>query len=60
MSEKKRTRARTPGEEVLNRAADVDRIAPDTPVSGASKATTPPRPRKRGALPPGARGRRAG
>jgi hypothetical protein len=60
MSEKKRTRARRPAEEILNRAADADDTAPDTPISGASKATSPPRPRKRGALPPGARGRRAG
>jgi hypothetical protein len=60
MSEKKRTRARTPGAEILNRTADADTAAPDTPISGASKTTTPPRPRKRAALPPGARGRRAG
>jgi hypothetical protein len=58
MSEKKRTRARRPAEEILKRAADADDTAPDTPISGASKATTPPRPRKRAALPPGARGRR--
>jgi hypothetical protein len=60
MSKKKRTRARRSGEEILNRAADAEDTAPHTPITGASKATTPPRPRKRGALPPGARGRRAG
>ena len=61
MSETKRTpEPPTPAKEILKRAADADPAAPDTPLSGASKATTPPHPRKRGTLPPGARRRRAG
>ena len=61
MSEKKRPRAHTTGEEILDRAAEAGRTAPDTPLSGASKASTPPRPKKgAAALPPGSRGRGAG
>ena len=60
MSEKKRARPATPAKEIMERAADADPAAPDTPLSGASKATTPPHPKKRPTLPPGARRRRAG
>ena len=47
MSEKKRARPATPAKEIMERAADADPAAPDTPLSGASKATTPPHPKKR-------------
>jgi hypothetical protein len=60
MSEKKRSDARTPGEEILDRAAQARPSTPQTPLIGASKATAPPRPRKRAVPPPGSRGRRAG
>ena len=59
----RRTESRTMGEEIQSRAERSERAAvEETPLSGASRASTPPRPRRgrrrrteTPTLPPGAR-----
>jgi hypothetical protein len=44
MTKRRSDRARTMGEEILDRAEAAD-PQPETPLTGASKATSPPRPK---------------
>ncbi len=49
MTEKRAGRARRMSQEILDRAQDAPEPVPETPVSGASKASTPPRPKEKDA-----------
>lgn len=43
MTKRRSDRARTMGQEILDRSGAADDAEPETPLTGASKATSPPR-----------------